>query len=151
MITFPQFCIFVLFLVYFSIDDMIRKRINSVAMVSFGAIGIYISYSGGIGLWNASAGASVAFIHIFFFMLFLREIWGVKYVIGGGDVWLLICMGIWFGWFLVVATMFLASVLAAVYHLIIKKDSKGLPFIPFLSFAAIVVEITMVYLTLQII
>jgi leader peptidase (prepilin peptidase)/N-methyltransferase len=96
---------------------------------------VFIIFCNDVNGWHRLAGAMLG---SFFFVIskFTKE------AVGYGDSWLMLILGVHFGFFRALQLLFIASVLAALFAIVCLwkckwKRSATLPFVPFLAIAYI--------------
>jgi prepilin signal peptidase PulO-like enzyme (type II secretory pathway) len=134
---------FISILFVFSVIDICTRRLPGFLIWLWIAAGLacaIVDHS--INPWDSAAGISVGLMHMALFVLVVKNIYGVDKIIGGADCKVLMSVGAWFGWASVLWCMVFASTICFSFFLI-RKKSKGIPFVPFIL-AGLILKIMVV-------
>ena len=146
LITYPEAVLFYWMVVHLLVLSIIDQKwmqipISILISMALGLLGYHLIWTADLTLPLSGLIVGIGFI---VFVVGLNWLIFHKQTMGYGDLIVVAILGAWLGTIQIFLTIFLASILALLVFLvysIIKgfSRSKSLPFVPFLSIAAIVI------------
>jgi len=135
----------ILFYILFTLSMIdIETGELSIKITVFGAvIGIiFLFLNNELSLISGLLGAGLGFVLVFF-TYFVGKILLKKNAIGGGDLYLMMMLGLYLGWKKIITAYFLSFIIAGIFFLLLMVKLKRVPwgepvpFVPFISAGAI--------------
>ena len=146
LITYPESVLFYWMFVHLLVLSIIDQKwmkipISILISMALGLIGFHLIWTADLMVPTSGFIVGIGFIA---FVVGLNWLIFHKQTMGYGDLIMVAILGAWLGTIQIFLTIFLASILALLAFLIYSiikgfSRSKSLPFVPFLSIAAIVI------------